>query len=90
MDVFTGSPSADLRMIAGRMAIDRMEQAYKESAAAELQRRAGLDPKALRVVLVRAERYHRKRYTRTGDPNCLRWADQLKTEIALMTRLPSA
>ena len=81
MDIFAGSPTSDLRSTAGRTALGRMDLAYKHAAQDELARRAALEPELLRRQLAKAERHHRSRYTRTGDTNCLRWANKLKAEL---------
>jgi len=81
MDIFTGSPTSDLHTVANRSASERMEIAYKDAARGELARRAALAPELLRRQLVKAERHHRERFTRTGDTNCLRWANQLAAEL---------
>jgi hypothetical protein len=81
MDIFTGSPTSDLHVVADRSAYERMEIAYKDAAREELTLRAALEPEQLRRQLVKAERHHRDRFKRTGDTNCLRWADKLKGEV---------
>ena len=81
MDIFEGSPTADLRAIAGRSAAERMEVAYKQAAMAELASRAALSSELLRRRLAKAERHHRARYAKTGDSNPLRWANQLAAEL---------
>jgi len=81
VDLFQRSPTSDLQSTANRSASERMEIAYKFAAQDELARRAALEPEQLRRQLVKAERHHRERFTRTGDTNCLRWANKLKAEV---------
>jgi len=80
MDAIKGSPSSDLRGLVSRIAIDRMEHAYQDSARFELKRRSVLTDLGLFSHLVEAAKFHLSRYEATRDINFLRWSRQLQDE----------